>query len=31
MGYHDFAGSGAIHLTGAIGALVTTYMLKPRH
>jgi Amt family ammonium transporter len=29
-GYHDFAGSGAIHLTGAIGALTTTWMLKPR-
>jgi Amt family ammonium transporter len=30
MGYHDFAGSGTIHLTGAVGALVTTVMLKPR-
>ena len=30
MGYLDFAGSGTIHLTGAIGALVTTVMLKPR-
>ena len=30
MGYHDFAGSGVIHTTGAVGALVTTYMLKPR-
>lgn len=30
MGYHDFAGSGVIHLTGAIGALVITVFLKPR-
>lgn len=30
MGYHDFAGSGTIHLTGAIGALVITVFLKPR-
>jgi Amt family ammonium transporter len=30
MGYHDMAGSGVIHLNGAIGALVITYMLKPR-
>lgn len=30
MGYHDFAGSGAIHLTGAVGALVITVLLKPR-
>ncbi|CAK76318.1 unnamed protein product (macronuclear) [Paramecium tetraurelia] len=30
LGYHDFAGSGAIHLTAGIGALVVTYMLRPR-
>jgi Amt family ammonium transporter len=30
MGYHDFAGSGAIHLTGAMGALAVTWLLKPR-
>jgi Amt family ammonium transporter len=30
MGYHDFAGSGVIHLTGAIGALVITVFLRPR-
>lgn len=30
MGYHDFAGSGAIHLTAGIGALVVTIALKPR-
>lgn len=30
MNYHDFAGSGAIHFTAAIGALVVTVALKPR-
>ncbi|KAM3128466.1 hypothetical protein pb186bvf_019398 [Paramecium bursaria] len=30
LGYHDFAGSGAIHLTAGVGALVLTIMLKPR-
>lgn len=30
MEYHDFAGSGAIHLTGAMGALVLTVFLRPR-
>lgn len=30
LGYHDFAGSGTIHATGGIGALITTIMLKPR-
>lgn len=29
-GYHDFAGSGAIHLTAGIGALVLTIYLRPR-
>jgi Amt family ammonium transporter len=30
MGYHDFAGSGAIHFLGATGALVITMFLRPR-
>lgn len=30
MGYHDLAGSGAIHFVGAIGALMITILLKPR-
>lgn len=30
MGYHDFSGSGTIHVTCAIGVLTTTVMLKPR-
>lgn len=30
MGYRDFAGSGAVHFTSAIGALMTTVFLRPR-
>merc|ERR1719424_1997096 len=29
-GYMDFAGSGIVHLTGGIGALIGTIMVKPR-
>jgi Amt family ammonium transporter len=29
-GYMDFAGSGIVHLTGGIGALIGTVMVKPR-
>lgn len=30
MGYHDFAGSGTIHASAGMGALITTLFLKPR-
>lgn len=30
MGYHDYAGSGTIHASAGMGALVTTIFLRPR-
>ncbi|CAD8127899.1 unnamed protein product [Paramecium sonneborni] len=31
LGYHDYAGSGTIHASAGMGALMTTMILKPRN